>query len=232
MSEFIRKTAVAKGFPAEKAIVHYTGIDTSVFRADPLVSRCPLVLFVGRLIPNKGCRHLIRSMASIQQLRPDVNLVIIGDGPLRSELTRQASTALKHFEFLGAQPPTVVREWMNRASVFSVPSVTVESGQSEGFGMVFAEAQAMGLPVVSFATGGIPEAVANGRTGFLVPERDWEALGEKLFLLLHDQNLWNDFSQAGTVRAEKLFNVREQGTRLERLYEEVLIAFKQAKWAR
>ena len=106
---------------------------------------------------------------------------------------------LKNFAFLGVQDAVAVRAWMNRATVFCTPSVSVESGAAEGFGMVFAEAQAMGLPVVSFASGGIPEAVADGQTGFLVSERDWQALGNKILLLLRNRELWTRFSKAGQI---------------------------------
>ena len=170
VSNFIRNQALAKGFPVEKIVVHYVGIDMETFCPDPQIVRSPVILFVGRLVPVKGCEYLIRAMAEIQAFAPQAKLVVIGDGPLRSKLELQASKSVRNFEFLGLQSPDAVRKWMNRATVFCTPSVLAESGQREAFGMVFAEAQAMGLPVVSFASGGIPEAVSDGQTGFLVPE--------------------------------------------------------------
>jgi glycosyltransferase involved in cell wall biosynthesis len=225
-SDFIRKQALAKGFPAEKTVVHYTGIDTDFFRPAPNVVRCPVVLFVGRLVPKKGCEYLIRAMARVQEVMPEIRLVVIGQGPLRKELEQQAAALLHNFEFLGERPPAAVRDWMNRAAVFSAPSVVAESGDAEGFGMVFAEAQAMGLPVVSFATGGIPEAVAHEQTGFLVSEQDWGALAAKLLVLLQNHDLWSQFSEAGPARVEALFNIRKQATILENIYESVLTDWK------
>src|ERR1700722_3161518 len=70
VSEFVRKRALAKGFPAEKLIVHYTGIDVETFCGRPHVSCAPVVLFVGRLVPKKGCEYLIRAMARVQKLVP------------------------------------------------------------------------------------------------------------------------------------------------------------------
>ena len=108
---------------------------------------------------------------------------------------------------------------MNRAMVFSTPSVVADSGDAEGFGMVFAEAQAMGLPVVSFASGGIPEVVAQDRTGFLVAERDCDALANKLLLLLQDAASWNRLSHAGQENTRRLFDIRKQAAALEDIYE-------------
>ena len=132
-------------------------------------------------------------------------LVIIGDGPLRPRLEQTArELALRHVSFLSTQPAGLVRYWMNRARVFCVPSVTVDSGASEGFGMVFAEAQAMGLPVASFATGGIPEAVVHGETGLLARERDTAGLAHNIISLLSDRAMWERFSDAGRRAGARL----------------------------
>jgi glycosyltransferase involved in cell wall biosynthesis len=218
----MRRQALEKGFPPEHTLVHYTGIDVDFFSPDPCVRRLSVVLFVGRLVPKKGCKYLIRAMADIQETVPDAKLVVIGDGRLRNELEQQAATSVRNFLFLGVQDAVAVRTWMNRATVFCTPSVTAETGDAEGFGMVFAEAQAMGLPVVSFASGGIPEAVADGQTGFLVDERDWKALSNRMLLLLRNQELWTRFSRAGQIRARSMFNIRKQSMVLENIYKQVL----------
>jgi glycosyltransferase involved in cell wall biosynthesis len=219
VSEFMKAQAIAKGFPSGKTVVHYTGIDLRVFSADEAVSRSPVVLFVGRLVPKKGCEYLIRAMARVQEAMPEARLVVIGDGLLRREMEMQAASSLRSCEFLGEQKPEAVREWMNRAMVFGAPSVTATSGDAEGFGIVFAEAQAMGLPVVSFANGGIPEAVADEQTGFLVREKDHQALAAKILLVLGNRGLWMRMSQAGPVRAKRLFDIRTQAAGLENIYD-------------
>jgi glycosyltransferase involved in cell wall biosynthesis len=111
---------------------------------------------------------------------------------------------------------------MQKAMVLSVPSVKVPNGNSEGFGMVFAEAQASGLPVVSFSHGGIPEAVAHSESGFLAPEQDWRKLSEYILILLKNEALWERFSRAGRRRVEQKFDLHNQTARLEEIYEEVL----------
>jgi glycosyltransferase involved in cell wall biosynthesis len=221
-SNFLRERALAKGFPPEKTMVHYTGIDTEFFNPDAAVKRSPIVLFVGRLVPKKGCSYLIQAMASVQATIPEARLVVVGDGPLRSELETQAKSILNNFVFVGTQHPASVKQWMNRAMIFCAPSLIAPTGDAEGFGMVFAEAQAMGLPVVSFNSGGIPEAVANGKTGFLIAEKDWKALADSMSLLFRNQELWLRFSHGGRERVKSLFDLQKQASVLEQIYENVL----------
>jgi colanic acid/amylovoran biosynthesis glycosyltransferase len=222
VSEFIKQRLIDQGFPAEKIIVHYIGIDPNHFQPRLERPRDPMVLFVGRLVEKKGCQYLIKAMARVQALLPHVKLVIIGDGPLRTSLEQLAQQLLSNYCFLGIQTSTQVRDWMQRASLFCVPSVTANSGDVEGFGMVFAEAQAMGLPVVSFKSGGIPEAVAHDQTGFLATERDVGGLTAYLLLLLQNPELWHRMSQNGRDRIMTCFNLHKQTRVLEALYTEVI----------
>lgn len=220
VSQFIKRKMLEQGFSETKIIVHCTGVDTDFFRADRAVNREPIVLFTGGLREKKGCEYLILAMARVQAMMPGVELIVIGEGSLRPRLEALAREKLTRFRFLGIQTPETVRQWMNRARVFSVPSVVAESGDSEGFGMVFAEAQAMGCPVVSFSSGGIPEAVAHEQTGFLAKERDTGALSAYILLLLDNEALWRRMSEAGRNRVCALFDLRTQTKRLERIYDQ------------
>ena len=222
VSEFIKAKLVEQGFPQDKIIVHHIGVDTEVFQPDPTVQREPIVLFVGRLAEKKGCEYLIRAMAQVQAQMPDVELVIIGDGPLRLELEHLAASSLKRYEFLGLQPPQVVKSWMNRSLMLAAPSVTASTGDCEGLPTVVVEAQAMGLPVVGSVHAGIPQAVVHGQTGFLAAERDSKGLAEHILRLLKDQILWQSFSCNGIERVRNLFDLRKQNQALENIYEAVL----------
>lgn len=228
-SEFLKKQLMARGFPEERILVHYTGVDTNFFAPDLSVSRGPLVLFAGRLTEKKGCTYLLRAMHEVEEAVPAADLVVIGDGSLRQELEEQARKVLRNCRFLGWQPPETVREWMNRARVFSVPSVRSRSGDGEGFGMVFAEAQAMGLPVASFSSGGVPEAVLDRETGLLAPEGDWRALARNIHTLLEDGHLWRAMSEAGQKRVRDRFDLTKQTAKLEETYESLLKAGSAAR---
>jgi colanic acid/amylovoran biosynthesis glycosyltransferase len=221
-SAFVRKRGLALGYPAERTIVHSIGVDVDRFQPPPARLREKLVLFVARLVEKKGCGNLIDAMVEVQRSEPAAELVIIGNGPLRLEYEQRAARVGVRCRFLGTQPPSVVREWMGRAAVFCVPSVVAASGDAEGFGIVFIEAQAMGLPVVSTQSGGIPEAVKNGETGLLVTEQDPAALADAILQLLKDNNLWRRYSLAGRKRVVSDFNLARQTCRLEALFEQLL----------
>ena len=222
VSEYIKGRLVDVGFPPEKVVVHYNGVRTDLFRPDPRVEREPVVLFVGRLVEKKGCEYLIRAMSRVQETVPEAELMVIGRGPLRDGLEGLAAKMLRRYRFLGALPPGEVRAWMGRSSILSVPSVTASTGDAEGFGLVFAEAQATGLPVASFDGGPIPEVVAHGETGFLAPERDWEMLATYLIRLLEDWDLRRRMGEKGIERVREKFDLSERTRVLEGIYASVL----------
>jgi glycosyltransferase involved in cell wall biosynthesis len=222
VSNFIRDEMIRQGFSANKIVVLYVGVDTQLFCPDSGAKREPIVLFTGRLDEKKGCEYLIRAMAKVQSESPDMELLVIGDGPLRPELERLAGHNLRKYRFLGFQPPDVVKHWMNRARLFGAPSIRAPSGDAEGYPNVFAEAQAMKLPVVSFASDGVREAVAHGETGFLAPERDTDALAHYLGRLCDDEFLCARMGETARAYVCTQFNLPIQTRKLEELYMGVL----------
>jgi colanic acid/amylovoran biosynthesis glycosyltransferase len=224
VSDFIKKKLLAQGFPEQKIIQHYTGINVEKFRPDHSIKRKNVVLFVGRLVEVKGCEYVIRAVEFLQKLGTHIELVVIGDGPLRKDLEAKARARLERYQFLGSQPSEIIREWMNSSKVLCVPSVRTNMGNEEAFGMVFAEANAMGVPVVSFRCGGIPEAVADGETGLLATQYDHEELAIHIKRLLEDEALWEKFSIQAQERVHKFFNLKQQTTKLEQIYESALAA--------
>jgi glycosyltransferase involved in cell wall biosynthesis len=217
VSKFVRQKLLEQGFPAEKILVAYTGVDTMKFKPASTEDR-PVILFVGRLVEFKGTEFLIRAASEVQKQFPDVELVLIGDGPLRRELETLAKQSLRKFRFLGVLKSQEVSGWMNRASLLCVPSITTRSGEAEGFGMVCAEAQASGKPVAAFKSGGIPEIISHGNTGFLAEERDWQSLAKYLSLLLQNAELREQFGRAAREMIVRQFNLKDCTGRLERIY--------------
>ncbi|TCZ77516.1 glycosyltransferase [Paenibacillus albiflavus] len=222
VSNFIKQKMIAQGYPEHKIITHYLGIDVDLFQPDPSIIREPIVLFVGRFVENKGGEYLIRAMECVQQTYPEAKLVLIGDGELREELEEMARHKIHNYQFLGMQTQDVIRKWLNKAKVLCVPSITIASGKSEAFGLVFIEANAMGVPVVSFDTGGIAEAVEHDKTGYLLPEKDWLGLAKYITLLLKDENLWQQLSTQGIQRVSQHFNMTIQKHKLEDIYNQLM----------
>jgi len=222
VSEFIRETALRKGYPPEKLRLHHIGIDTSLFTPRDEATDKNLILFVGRLVEKKGCSILLKAMSLVQAAEPSAHLVIIGNGPLRNVLEEQAASSGISYTFLGSQSSEVIRSWLARARVFCAPSIIAKDGDSEGLGMVLAEAQAMKVPVVSSFHGGIPDIVLDGQTGLLAPEGDHVKLAEFLVKFLHDDKLWNRTRESAYRWINESFDLARQTMELEVIYSQVI----------
>jgi len=217
VSDALREAAAAQGFPAARSRTHYLGVELDRF--GPGGEREPgLILHVGRLVEKKGTSVLIDALARL----PDASLVVIGDGPERSRLEKRSAGLGERVRFLGSLHAGAVAEWMQRACMLAAPSVTARNGDTEGLPTVIVEAAAAGLPVVGTWHSGIPEAVADGETGFLVAENDSAALAERMGLLLGAADLRARMGTAGRRLVEERFDLRRQTARLEQIYDEVL----------
>jgi glycosyltransferase involved in cell wall biosynthesis len=179
---------------------------------------------VGRHTEKKGIDTLLEAFARLRDKHKDVGLIQVGAGPLTDKLVSMARVLgiERETTFLGAQPPGRVLELMQSAEIFCLPSRTARSGDSEALGIVFNEASACGLPIASTNHGGIPEAVIDGETGFLVPEGDSRALAEKLDILLSDRGLRAAMGARGRELACDSFDIRKQSAKLEAFYDEVV----------
>jgi colanic acid/amylovoran biosynthesis glycosyltransferase len=220
VSDFIRRQAIEAGFPSEKLLVHYIGIDRTLFYPPPEAATTDSVLFVGRLVEMKGCEYVLHAMRAVQASRPGTELTVIGDGPLRAELDRLAARLGVKCKFLGTQPSAIIRQMLRKTRLFCLPSVTTRDGHVEGLGIVLLEAQAMGIPVVSTCHAGIPEAVADGVTGTLVPERNSEKLAAAILQLLEDRDLWQRYHFATQEHIDGKFDLHKQTALLEDIYAE------------
>ncbi len=223
VSDFIRKRMIEQGFPSERTIVHYIGVDTDLFRPPEAPIDDEVVLYAGRLSPEKGPDHFVRAMSLVQAERPNARAVLVGGGSMRSGLEQLARDCNARIDFMGRVPHASVRDWLHRTTVLCAPSVTVPSGQAEAFGLALIEAQACGVPVAGFATGGVPEAVEHGRTGLLAPDGDWRAMARNILLLLRDRDLHVRMKEAARDRTVRLFDLRNQTALLDRLYTDLLL---------
>jgi len=229
-SQYIRDRAVQAGFPAEKMEVLYSGLDLSKFEPRDVPRDPNLVLFVGRLVEKKGGPYLLKAVANVAKKRPEVELAIIGDGPLRASMEAEAKALGINCRFLGKlmnpEPGNSVHDWMRKARVFCGPSVEGADGNTEGVPFVFVESHALGLPAVSFNHAGIKEAVIHGETGLLAPERDLDTLSAYLLRMMEDDAFWERCSARAKTWARERFDLNVLTNQLESLYSSVIAGGK------
>jgi colanic acid/amylovoran biosynthesis glycosyltransferase len=189
----------------------------------PPMQRAPAavvtVLSVGRMHFKKGHLETLRAFAQARQGCPALRLEFIGDGETLPACRRFASE--NHLAgvvtFHGARPPAFVHDRLQAADIFALHSVTAPNGDEEGLPVSILEAMAHGLPVVATRHAGIPEAVAEGKTGFLVAEHDWQLMADRLAWLAADPQRRRAFGQAARARAAEDFSAAAEVRRLRDL---------------
>lgn len=219
VSNHIRNLAVDLGADENKISVIGTGVHVDKIQPTDLPDNA-VVLHVARLVEKKGTSYLIDAFARVVKKVPGAQLRIIGEGPLDSQLKAQVERLNlgSSISFLGVQPHDVVLSEISKARIFCMPSVTAESGDQEGLGQVLLEAGASARPVVATKHGGIVDAVVDGESGLLVPERDVPRLAEAISSLLDDEPTARRFGLGARRRVEAEFDVRIQATKLEQVY--------------
>ena len=228
-SEAMKRDLVAIGCPADRTCVHHSGIDLDQFpfqerHAPPAESLPVRILLVGRLIEKKGVPDAVAAFAEARRRHPNIQLRIIGDGPMREQIEREiaARNAAESITLLGPKSHAEVAEEMAAAHLFMLPCRTASDGDKEGIPNAIMEAMASGLPVLSTRHAGIPECVEDGVSGLLVAEGDTAALADRLCRLLEHPDLWPGMGRAGRAKIEAEFNREIQARGLIAIYEKIL----------
>ena len=179
----------------------------------------PKAVVAGRLVPEKGIDTLVRAFARLVPRDPHSSLVVIGEGPERSNLVRLAFClgVGERVSFTGKLSPEATLAIVRSAWVVCVPS-----RWEEPFGMIAAEAQMHGVAVIASRCGGLAEIVADEETGYLVQPDDPEALACRLQQLLSDRALAKALGVRGHARAQELFELNGFASRMEAIYENVI----------
>jgi glycogen(starch) synthase len=199
--------------------VIYNGLDVPATLPEPLPTNPPRLLCVGLLIPAKGFDLAISAFASLAHRFPGLRLVIVGDGPARNDLERQAvELGVSHLiDFVGWVTPENVPALMNGATVVVMPS-----RWEEAFGLVALEAALMARPVVATRVGGLPEVVAHGQTGLLVEKDDPPALAVAIAFLLDHPELATEMGKTARLRAQDLFSLKRHVDAYDALYRQLI----------
>ncbi|MBN1511437.1 MAG: glycosyltransferase, partial [Phycisphaerae bacterium] len=179
------------------------------------------LLTVGRLVEFKGTEYGLRAVARLASEWPRLRYDVVGDGPLRQRLERLAADlhVRQTVRFHGGLAHDEVRRLYAQAHLYVQPGVVARNGSVEAQGRVLAEAQAVGLPVVASAVGGMPEVLSDGQSGFLVPPKDVDALTERLRFLMAHPERWPEIGRAGRRLVEQRFDNRRLTDRLLEIYD-------------
>ncbi len=231
-SEFVQRgmRSLVPGEHHTKIRLVRCGIDAETFSPE----RTELdydVLCVAGFGESKGLEYLIRATALLKARRPELRVALVGGPPARQP---EMATALREecsicgaedaFVFLGPRPSDEVRDLMRRSRVFALPCVVTREGQMDGLPVALMEAAACGLPLVSTAVAGIPELVIDGVTGFIVPQRNPEALADAMERLLEDAGMRERMGRAARELVEKEFSREVSGQRMLEAFASIPLA--------
>ncbi len=186
--------------PGVDSTTYHPGVDGGEVRRKYGLEDRPVIVCVSRLVPRKGQDMLIEALPLVRKRVPDAALLLVSGGPHRATLQRMARehAVADHVVLTGSVPWAELPAHYAAGDVFAMPCRTRNGGLDvEGLGIVYLEASAMGLPVVAGDSGGAPDAVLEGKTGFVVDGRSKDAVADRLVTLLTDQELARKMGAAG-----------------------------------
>ena len=199
-SEFTKQELLKIGVPESRIINLSPGVDIQLFKPGLVTEDLKkkigvgdsnkLLLSVGRLSRRKGFDHVIKALSSLRKKGFDAHYALIGIGEDRPYLEQlaQDEDVVEEVHFLGHVSEEDLPRWYNAADLFVMPNREI-NGDTEGFGMVFLEANACGKPAIAGMAGGTGGAVLDGKTGFRIDGASVDELTDCISKLLTDQNL-------------------------------------------
>lgn len=227
ISDFFKNQLIALKFPSTKIIIHKLGINPDRFA---LKKRRPegiiRLLSIARLVEKKGIFYAIKAFKKIKKTHKGLPLeyIIVGDGEKREEYINliHEENLTDVVKIIGWKTQDEVRDIMNNSHIFILPSITAIDGDMEGTPVSLMEAMASGMPVISTYHSGIPELIEHNISGFLVPEKDIDALADRILFLLAHPEIWPEMGNAGRIFIEKNHNIKTLNKSLMSIYETVL----------
>ncbi len=183
------------------------------------------IVMIGRFVEKKGFEYGIEAIGKTISDNHDIFLTIIGDGPLKSKylkLIKQYSIE-SNVEIISQMSQKKLFDKMSESDIIIVPSVVAKNGDTEGITNVLKEACARGLPAIITNHGGNIEIVEDGATGFIVPEKDSEAIYQKIILFADNPELITKMGNAAAKKIKEELDIDHTNEILELLYEKVLL---------
>jgi colanic acid/amylovoran biosynthesis glycosyltransferase len=227
-TEFTKQQLINIGCEKNKIVILPMGLSIDKFKfsvKEIKPGESIKILTVGRLTEKKGHEIAIRAVAYLIPKYENILYNIVGEGSLRVHLENLVSELNigRYVKFLGEVEQGEVIKLYEQAHIFLLPCVTAKDGDKEGQALVLQEAQAMGIPVVSTFHNGIPEGVLNGKSGFLVPENDVEALYRQIEYIITHPEKWPEMGRYGREFIEGKYDMRKLNKQLLSIYQRQLI---------
>lgn len=219
MSKDMKRDLIRAGCNKRKIKVHYTGVDIAGFKTRRHTAGDVVrILMCGRFVEKKGFGCGIRAYKGME--KKNTRLTIIGDGKQRPDIEAliESLGISPYVDFTGFLRPEKVREEMAKSDIFFAPHVTARNGDKEGMPTTVKEAMATGLPVISTYHAGIPELVEDGKSGFLVKEKDVDGLAYYLDKLVENPELREEMGRKGRKIVMERFNLEGMIEELEEIY--------------
>jgi len=232
---YMKKALIELGCPDDKVKVQHLGINPATIPFIPRklgASEKVKILIAGTFREKKGITYALEACAKVASRYGNIEITLIGDAgrsqreiDYKKEITTIISTRnlAERINYLGFLPyPAFIEEAKNN-HIFLSPSIHPSDGETEGGAPVaLIEMSAYGMPIVSTFHCDIPEVVLDGKSGFLVPEKDSAALAERLEHLIAHPELWEPMGRAGRKYIEEEFNIVKQAAQLEVVYDSLL----------
>lgn len=184
----------------------------------------PLLVFVGRLVDEKGVEDLIRAVALLAASLPEVRALVVGEGQDRAALEALAGKLgiAQRISFVGWVDPSLMASYLSAGDIFVGPSRRARDGWIEAQGLTFIEAMLQGVPVVATRSGGIVDAVQHEQTGLLVDERAPEQIAAAAQRLQRDSDLSKGLAARARDLASARFSRASSARRFSQLFESVI----------
>ena len=224
LSDRMKEELIRLGCNKQKIVVHRLGVDIKKFNFSSRKLKNngkANLLTIARLVEKKGVQYSVKAVAEVLKKYRNIEYKIVGDGPLKRDLAGLISelNISDNVQLIGWRRQEEIIELLKDTDILLAPSVTAQDGDQEGTPTVLIEALAQGIPVISTYHSGIPELVQDGISGFLVPERDTNALAEKIIYLLEHQEIWAEMGHVGHDHVEKNYNIERLNDQLVELYQ-------------
>ncbi len=223
-TNYTKKQVLKLGCNKKKIAILQVGIKMEKFKfyLRNIQSNKPIIILtVGRLCEKKGHEYSIKAISKLAKKYKNIKYIIAGAGLLEKKLKELVNELCikNNVNFLGEVEEKEVLELYKRAHIFVLHSITTKEGDKEGQALVLQEAQATGLPVISTFHNGIPEGLINGKSGFLVPEKDVDLLVKKIEYFIEHPNILSKMGQYGRKFVEQKYDIKKLNKKLVKIYQ-------------